>query len=40
MHLLSLGGKNEYKNLQLLHCHCHDDKSASDGSQNHRDMMP
>ncbi|MCZ8241263.1 MAG: HNH endonuclease signature motif containing protein, partial [Microcystis sp. LE19-131.1A] len=28
----SLGGKDEYKNLQLLHRHCHDDKSASDGS--------
>jgi RNA-directed DNA polymerase len=28
----SLGGKNEYKNLQLLHRHCHDTKTASDGS--------
>jgi RNA-directed DNA polymerase len=28
----SLGGKDEYKNLQLLHRHCHDTKSASDGS--------
>ncbi|MFM6064490.1 MAG: HNH endonuclease, partial [Microcystis panniformis] len=32
IHPLSLGGKDEYKNLQLLHRHCHDDKSASDGS--------
>jgi len=28
----SLGGKDEYKNLQLLHRHCHDIKTASDGS--------
>ncbi|MEH2293705.1 group II intron reverse transcriptase/maturase [Nostoc sp.] len=28
----SKGGKNEYKNLQLLHRHCHDQKTASDGS--------
>ncbi|HEY9691705.1 MAG TPA: group II intron reverse transcriptase/maturase [Oculatellaceae cyanobacterium] len=28
----SKGGKNEYKNLQLLHRHCHDKKTASDGS--------
>ena len=28
----SLGGKNEYKNLQLLHKHCHDKKTAEDGS--------
>ncbi|MFM6551665.1 MAG: HNH endonuclease, partial [Microcystis panniformis] len=28
IHPLSLGGKDEYKNLQLLHRHCHDDKSA------------
>lgn len=26
------GGKDEYKNLQLLHRHCHDTKTASDGS--------
>ncbi|MFM6518192.1 MAG: HNH endonuclease, partial [Microcystis panniformis] len=32
IHPLSLGGKDEYKNLQLLHRHCHDDKSATDGS--------
>ncbi|MDJ0903909.1 MAG: group II intron reverse transcriptase/maturase [Xenococcus sp. MO_188.B8] len=24
------GGKDEYKNLQLLHVHCHDEKSKSD----------
>ncbi|MDH6107235.1 HNH endonuclease, partial [Anabaenopsis tanganyikae CS-531] len=29
---LSKGGKDEYKNLQLLHRHCHDKKTASDGS--------
>ncbi|MEW6497831.1 MAG: group II intron reverse transcriptase/maturase [Cyanobacteriota bacterium] len=28
----SKGGKNEYKNLQLLHRHCHDKKTALDGS--------
>lgn len=28
----SQGGKSEYKNLQLLHRHCHDNKTASDGS--------
>ena len=28
----SRGGKNEYKNWQLLHRHCHDTKTASDGS--------
>jgi len=28
----SLGGKNTYDNLQLLHKHCHDIKTASDGS--------
>ncbi len=26
----SLGGKDEYNNLQLLHGHCHDDKTALD----------
>ncbi|MEH2412527.1 group II intron reverse transcriptase [Nostoc sp.] len=28
----SKGGKAEYKNLQLLHRHCHDTKTANDGS--------
>jgi len=28
----TLGGKDEYKNLQLLHTHCHDTKTAEDGS--------
>ncbi|MBP0031143.1 MAG: HNH endonuclease [Roseofilum sp. Guam] len=30
----SLGGKDEYKNLQLLHKHCHDSKTSNDGSLN------
>ncbi len=30
----SLGGKDEYKNLQLLHRHCHDIKTKNDGSLN------
>lgn len=29
---LSLKGKDEWKNLQLLHRHCHDEKTTSDGS--------
>ena len=28
----SQGGKDEYKNWQLLHRHCHDTKTAKDGS--------
>jgi RNA-directed DNA polymerase len=28
----SLGGKDTYDNLQLLHKHCHDTKTANDGS--------
>jgi RNA-directed DNA polymerase len=28
----SQGGKDEYKNWQLLHRHCHDKKTANDGS--------
>jgi len=28
----SLGGKDDYKNLQLLHRHCHDEKTKNDGS--------
>ena len=30
---ISHGGKDEYANLQLLHRHCHDLKTANDGSQ-------
>ncbi|MEG4535141.1 group II intron reverse transcriptase/maturase [Microcoleus sp. D2_18a_D3] len=30
----SLGGKDEYKNLQLLHKHCHDTKTENGGSLN------
>jgi RNA-directed DNA polymerase len=30
----SLGGKDTYDNLQLLHKHCHDTKTAFDGSLN------
>jgi RNA-directed DNA polymerase len=30
----SLGGDNSIKNKQLLHKHCHDDKTARDGSLN------
>ncbi|MEG4577865.1 group II intron maturase-specific domain-containing protein [Microcoleus sp. N3A4] len=30
----SLGGKNTYDNYQLLHRHCHDTKTAADGSLN------
>ncbi|QOV24656.1 group II intron reverse transcriptase/maturase [Anabaenopsis elenkinii CCIBt3563] len=29
---ISKGGKDEHKNLQLLHRHCHDKKTATDGS--------
>ena len=28
----TLGGKDDYKNLQMLHKHCHDRKTAEDGS--------
>lgn len=28
----SKGGKDEYKNWQLLHRHCHDTKTANDSS--------
>jgi len=33
----TLGGKDEYKNLQLLHRHCHDIKTATDGSNNSKE---
>lgn len=29
----SLGGKDTYGNLRLLHKHCHDTKTANDGSR-------
>ena len=29
---IALGGKDEWKNLQLMHRHCHDEKTATDGS--------
>ena len=29
---LSKGGKDEYKNLQVLHKHCHNTKTTEDGS--------
>ncbi|MEH2191960.1 MAG: group II intron reverse transcriptase/maturase [Nostoc sp.] len=29
----SQGGKDDYKNIQLLHRHCHDTKTASNGSK-------
>jgi RNA-directed DNA polymerase len=34
----SLGGKDEYKNWQLLHRHCHDKKTSEDGSINTKDV--
>jgi Retron-type reverse transcriptase len=33
----SKGGKDEYKNLQLLHRHCHDIKTSTDGSYNSKE---
>ncbi|MGL5133237.1 MAG: group II intron reverse transcriptase/maturase, partial [Planktothrix sp.] len=33
----SLGGKNDFKNLQLLHRHCHDTKTATDGSYDSKE---
>ncbi|MBD2481701.1 group II intron reverse transcriptase/maturase [Planktothrix sp. FACHB-1365] len=39
----SLGGKDTYDNLQLLHKHCHDTKTANDGSliknHNHKTVL-
>jgi RNA-directed DNA polymerase len=35
---LSKGGKDEYKNLQLLHRHCHDVKTSKDGSLSKKDV--
>lgn len=34
----SLGGNNTYSNLQLLHRHCHDVKTARDGSGKHQKL--
>jgi RNA-directed DNA polymerase len=38
----SKGGKDEYKNLQLLHRHCHDNKTRYDGSleRNFKPVVP
>jgi Retron-type reverse transcriptase len=36
----SLGGKNTYDNLQLLHKHCHDTKTANDGSLTKNKVNP
>jgi RNA-directed DNA polymerase len=33
----SKGGKDEYKNLQLLHAHCHDIKSRQDAALEHKE---
>ncbi len=33
---LQLGGKDKYTNLQLLHRHCHDKKTAKDGSHGQK----
>jgi len=35
----SLGGSSDYKNLQLLHRHCHDAKTATDGSVSNTDKI-
>ena len=32
----SKGGKNSYDNLQLLHRHCHDEKTVNDGSSGNK----
>ncbi|HEY9872575.1 MAG TPA: HNH endonuclease signature motif containing protein, partial [Candidatus Obscuribacterales bacterium] len=32
----SQGGKNVMKNIQLLHRHCHDEKTANDGSYGNK----
>jgi RNA-directed DNA polymerase len=34
---ISLGGKDTYDNLQLLHKHCHDTKTATDGSMHSKE---
>ena len=35
----SLGGKDTYDNLQLLHKHCHDTKTATDGSMRSEESV-
>ena len=35
----SLGGKDTYDNLQLLHRHCHDAKTATDGSMHSNESV-
>ena len=35
----SLGGNNTYDNLQLLHKHCHDTKTATDGSMRSKESV-
>lgn len=35
----SLGGKDTYDNLQLLHKHCHDTKTATDGSIHSKESV-
>lgn len=35
---ISCGGKDKWENLQLLHRHCHDEKTANDGSQKSRNV--
>ncbi|WP_041565699.1 HNH endonuclease [Nostoc punctiforme] len=34
----SLGAKDKYGNLQALHRHCHDSKTANDGSRGTHDL--
>ena len=36
----SQGGKDEYKNWQLLHRHCHDEKTRGDGSYQAKSVIP
>jgi RNA-directed DNA polymerase len=36
----SKGGKDEYKNWQLLHRHCHDEKTRGDGSCKAKSVIP
>lgn len=36
----TLGGKDEWKNLQLLHRHCHDEKTAIDLTEIRKKYTP